>query len=309
MPHDREHVLADVAKGDASHVERAIAAAREGARRVVGDAVARARRGVPPRRRAARRPVALDAQRGDDAQPVEDRASGRDRRRLRDDRLPPLQRRVPRADLRGAADLVARRLEPAGVPPARGLRLRDQPVQLHGDRRQPDDLAGADGQHGRVEARLDAGALRVVHAAAARGGRAAARRDQPRLRPGRRARRLPRSRARSSPASTSPARPASSSRSGGRSAAASTATGTTRGSSARPAARTSSSPTPPPTPSAVATAIVRGSFEYQGQKCSASSRLYLPSNLWERDPREPRARRPLDRDGRRRATSRTSWAP
>ena len=34
-------------------------------------------------------------------------------------------------------------------------------------------------------------------------------------------------------------------------------------------------------PHAVATAIVRGSFEYQGQKCSASSRLYLPSNLWE----------------------------
>ena len=33
-------------------------------------------------------------------------------------------------------------------------------------------------------------------------------------------------------------------------------------------------------PAAVATAIVRGSFEYQGQKCSASSRLYLPSNLW-----------------------------
>ena len=32
---------------------------------------------------------------------------------------------------------------------------------------------------------------------------------------------------------------------------------------------------------AVATAIVRGSFEYQGQKCSASSRLYIPSNLWD----------------------------
>jgi len=31
----------------------------------------------------------------------------------------------------------------------------------------------------------------------------------------------------------------------------------------------------------VATAIVRGSFEYQGQKCSASSRLYIPSNLWD----------------------------
>jgi 1-pyrroline-5-carboxylate dehydrogenase len=30
----------------------------------------------------------------------------------------------------------------------------------------------------------------------------------------------------------------------------------------------------------VATAIVRGSFEYQGQKCSAASRVYAPSNLW-----------------------------
>ena len=34
-------------------------------------------------------------------------------------------------------------------------------------------------------------------------------------------------------------------------------------------------------PAAVAAAIVRGSFEYQGQKCSASSRLYIPSNLWD----------------------------
>jgi 1-pyrroline-5-carboxylate dehydrogenase len=32
---------------------------------------------------------------------------------------------------------------------------------------------------------------------------------------------------------------------------------------------------------AVATAIVRGSFEYQGQKCSASSRVYIPSNIWD----------------------------
>ena len=30
----------------------------------------------------------------------------------------------------------------------------------------------------------------------------------------------------------------------------------------------------------LATAIVRGSFEYQGQKCSAASRIYAPSNLW-----------------------------
>jgi 1-pyrroline-5-carboxylate dehydrogenase len=31
---------------------------------------------------------------------------------------------------------------------------------------------------------------------------------------------------------------------------------------------------------ALATAILRGSFEYQGQKCSAASRVYVPSNLW-----------------------------
>ena len=30
----------------------------------------------------------------------------------------------------------------------------------------------------------------------------------------------------------------------------------------------------------VATAAVRGAFEYQGQKCSACSRLYMPSSLW-----------------------------
>jgi 1-pyrroline-5-carboxylate dehydrogenase len=31
---------------------------------------------------------------------------------------------------------------------------------------------------------------------------------------------------------------------------------------------------------ALATAIVRGSFEYQGQKCSAASRVFAPQNLW-----------------------------
>ncbi len=32
---------------------------------------------------------------------------------------------------------------------------------------------------------------------------------------------------------------------------------------------------------ALATALVRGAFEFQGQKCSAASRAYIPSNLWE----------------------------
>ena len=33
-------------------------------------------------------------------------------------------------------------------------------------------------------------------------------------------------------------------------------------------------------PQAVATALARGAFEYQGQKCSAASRAYIPQNKW-----------------------------
>jgi 1-pyrroline-5-carboxylate dehydrogenase len=35
-------------------------------------------------------------------------------------------------------------------------------------------------------------------------------------------------------------------------------------------------------PDALRTAIVRGAFEYQGQKCSAASRVYIPEGLWSR---------------------------
>ena len=41
---------------------------------------------------------------------------------------------------------------------------------------------------------------------------------------------------------------------------------------------------------AVAAAILRGSFEYQGQKCSAASRIYAPSNIW------PQLRERLERE-------------
>jgi len=33
-------------------------------------------------------------------------------------------------------------------------------------------------------------------------------------------------------------------------------------------------------PKTVATGIVRGAFEFQGQKCSAASRAYIPNNIW-----------------------------
>ena len=35
-------------------------------------------------------------------------------------------------------------------------------------------------------------------------------------------------------------------------------------------------------PDALTTAIVRGGFEYQGQKCSAVSRVYIPESLWKK---------------------------
>ena len=38
---------------------------------------------------------------------------------------------------------------------------------------------------------------------------------------------------------------------------------------------------PTASPKSVATAMVRGAFEYQGQKCSAASRAYIPSNIWD----------------------------
>jgi 1-pyrroline-5-carboxylate dehydrogenase len=37
---------------------------------------------------------------------------------------------------------------------------------------------------------------------------------------------------------------------------------------------------PSANPQAVCTALVRGSFEFQGQKCSAASRAYIPQSLW-----------------------------
>jgi 1-pyrroline-5-carboxylate dehydrogenase len=39
-------------------------------------------------------------------------------------------------------------------------------------------------------------------------------------------------------------------------------------------------------PLELATAIVRGSFEYQGQKCSAASRSYIPESIWEETKNE-----------------------
>ncbi|MGI8681271.1 MAG: L-glutamate gamma-semialdehyde dehydrogenase [Mycobacteriales bacterium] len=39
-------------------------------------------------------------------------------------------------------------------------------------------------------------------------------------------------------------------------------------------------------PQPLVTALIRGAFEYQGQKCSAASRAYVPRSLWEREVRD-----------------------
>ena len=36
-------------------------------------------------------------------------------------------------------------------------------------------------------------------------------------------------------------------------------------------------------PKALATAIIRGGYEYQGQKCSAASRVYVAQSVWDED--------------------------
>ena len=73
----------------------------------------------------------------------------------RDDRFLAVQHRLCAGALFRTADQRRRRVEPDGVSPARGLRLRRVAVQLHRDWRQPDDRAGADGQHGDLEAGVD----------------------------------------------------------------------------------------------------------------------------------------------------------
>ena len=73
------------------------------------------------------------------------------------DRLPALQRRTSRRQfLDEQPHQLARRCGTGSSTAARGLRAGHHPVQLHGDRRQPADRAGADGQRRGVEAVGDA---------------------------------------------------------------------------------------------------------------------------------------------------------
>ena len=248
MPHQRTHVLADVEKGGAAEVERAIAAARAAhpawSRTPWHERVAVFLRAAElisgPWRSTINAATMLNQSKTAYQAEIDAACETIDFLRYNAEYLVRIYEEQPVSS--------ARRLEPDGVPRARGLRVRDQPVQLHRDRRQPDDVSRDDGQHGRLEARLDPGTLGLDHDADPRGGRAAAGSDQPRLRPrcrdGRSCPREPRARRRPLhgldrrlPLDLA-----------ARSATTSAATGTIRASSARPAARTSSSPILPRIP-------------------------------------------------------------
>ena len=141
-------------------------------------AVGRARRGVPEGGGPGRHDLALDAQRRDDAGAEQDRVSIRDRRGLRGHRLLALQPVLRAEDLRGAAHLGQGDVEPARLPRPRGLRLRHHAVQLHRHRRQPAHRAGPDGLLGRMEAGIVGHAQRVLPVSPAGGGGPAAGRHQ-----------------------------------------------------------------------------------------------------------------------------------
>ena len=132
----------------------------------------------PQGRRAADDDLARHDQRRDDARAVQDRVPGGDRRRRGARRLLALQRALRAGAARRTAVQRPHDVEPARVPRPRGVRLRRHAVQLHVDRRQPADGAGADGQHGHLEAGVERDVLRLLPDEAVRGGRHAARRHQ-----------------------------------------------------------------------------------------------------------------------------------
>ena len=283
MPHDHGHVLARVPR-------------RRAGARPAGDR--RRRRGAPRVGRAGRgktAPRCCCAPRSCSPRPGARRINaatmlGQSKTAFqseidaasRDDRLLALQRLLRAGALQRAADQQPRRVELRwSTAPLEGLRLRGVAVQLHGDRRQPDDRAGADGQHRDLEAGGERDAERLLHLQACSRPRACrrgvinflpgdARRDH------QRAARL--AGARRHPLHRQHRRLQQHVEEGRREHRP--LPHAIRGWSAKPAARTSSSCTRRPIRRKSRSAMVRGGFEYQGQKCSAASRVYVPQSLW-----------------------------
>ena len=277
MPHRKSHVLADVAKGGPEHVAQAIAAAR--AAHADWSRTPWNERAAVFQRREPRRAVAADAERGDDAEPVENGAPGRDRRGLR---LIDFWRYNVDYLVRIYSEqllLAHGHVEPHGVPGARGVRPRGEPVQLHVDR---GNLSTSPALMGNtvVWKPASTAALSAYYLKAVPGRRAAGRGDQP--------------------------RPWLGSHDWGRGAYASpelagihftgstgvfngmwATVGTNAGSYrnyprivGETGGRTSSSPTPRPRRKWWRPRSSAARSSTRARKCSAASRLYIPSNLW-----------------------------
>ena len=92
QPHKHRHVLGVTHNATNADADAAVTAAKKAAPMWRDLSYRRPGRGLPARRRPAGRSVARHAQRRHDARPVEDGRPGRDRRGLRADRLPALQR-------------------------------------------------------------------------------------------------------------------------------------------------------------------------------------------------------------------------
>ena len=282
MPHDHKHVLGRYHKGGEKEVKAAIKAAQKAKK----DWAA-----TPFEHRAAILLKAADLlagrcrhdpERRHHAGPEQERLPGRDRRGLRADRLLALQ-----PLLRPAGH------EPSSPSSAPGMwnQLEQRPLDGFVFAVTPFNFTsiagnlptapGADGQHRGVEAGLEFGLQRLVHHGDPQGSGHARRRDQLRARQRRRRSATRSWPAPSSPASTSPAPPAvfqgmwkqigDNIHNYGCYPRIVGETGGKDFVFAHPSADVD----------ALVTALVRGAFEYQGQKCSAASRAYIPANLWE----------------------------
>ena len=282
MPHDHSHVLGRLSQGQPSSTScrRSTRRARR-AREWAQLGVRRSRGGPAQGRRAADDHVARHDQRRDDARPVEDGVPGRDRRGVRAHRLLALQRALRPASCSTSSRSATTRCGTSSSTAAlEGFVYAVTPFNFTSI---GGNLPTAPALMGNTVVWKPASSAMfsaLLPDEAARGGRPAARRHQ--LRRRRRGDDLEGAarRTATSPASTSPAAPRSSTTCGRRSAPRWPPTAPIRASSAKPAARTSSSRTRRRTRTALAVAIVRGGFEYQGQKCSAASRVYVPRSMW-----------------------------
>jgi hypothetical protein len=278
VPHRRRQPLGVFHQANPKEVNDAISPPRprapSGPPRVGGP-----RGHLPARRGPAAHRVPRPPQRRHHARPVEDGPPGRDRRRLRAHRLLPVQRPLPDPAVPRAADLPARHVEPvsstarstASCSPSPRSTSPRSPATCRPRRpcaatrwcgSPPPPPCSAARDHGAAARRRAPPGRHQLRARLRRRGR------RPRARPPRPRRRALHRQHRRVPADVGAASPEHRQ-----------LRQPTRAWSARPAARTSCSPTERRRRVARHN-LLRGAFEYQGQKCSAASRAYIPDNLW-----------------------------